>query len=348
MQKLNYLEDEISKGIEKANSINETVEGVVRHCPAALSARFATITVGPIIGAVRVSKHQVIIVTDQRLKDPPYIHLSCVSCDNTDNNYWLHAIEYLSVLGSIEKLPMIAMGNSLQIKAPKVCLLLGCGRKIIQVEMQRQEDIVYYNSFTVNEVRELPKGSDITCLKAMPSSTGRGDVLIIDSVSHSITRLDQELVKKETLPLKEKAYLAAGVFDNTRFIYAYYNGTDIKIIDGNSPTDVIGFIRDPSESNDFYPADIFHDFAAFSVLWKKRGSAVQSKVAVYRSNGDLVRICHEGTTLRSESIGISYVKNGGLLCLANGHVVLYDTLVREGGVTQDMSTILQSIVDQLD
>lgn len=345
LQKLNNFRSEISQGIKKAKGIGEIMESVVQYLPASLSARFATITVGPVIGAVRVNKRQVIIVTDQRLKDPPTIHLSCVSCDNTAENYWSLVIEYSTVLGATEKLPMIAMCNSLRVVAPKIYILIACGLKIIRIEILEPSEFCYHNFFTVEEVEGLPDGSHITCMKVIPRPLSPANVLIIDSVSKSISRLDEDLSHMETLLLEDKAYLAAGVFENSQYIYAYYNGTEIKIVNGALPTNVIEVIQTPSGPHDLSPADMIHDGAVFSVLWKSRDSPVQSnklsKVVTYSTEGELKGICHEHTEGIREGIGISYVRNGGLLCLENGKVALYDTIVREF----DIHSLLRSLLE---
>ncbi|XP_071838306.1 uncharacterized protein [Apostichopus japonicus] len=334
LQKINGFKHDVSEGIKKAERISENLKDIeicVRFCPYSLSARFVSITVGPVVGSVRINKDQVVIVTDQRHFDQPAIRLSCVSCDNTSHVYWSHVIESEYFLGYGKKLPRVALCNTLFISSSQISILIGCGNKIFQVNILEPKDTCYFQSFTVKDFC-VPEDSIISCISIIRSqSPGNVGLIVIDSVSHSIYKLDKDMKLLETMELNEKPHFATGYFDK-KFVYAYSDGKSVKLVNGNSPKYVIRTLENPTKGDKlFYPADMLHDAAAFSILWKSKGIEGQNekscKVMVYRSNGDLVRISHENTYCTSnEAIGIGFVKNHGLLCLANGKVKLYDTL----------------------
>ncbi|PIK37001.1 hypothetical protein BSL78_26159 [Apostichopus japonicus] len=335
LQKINSFNDQISDGIKKAKIINETMQDVeinVHFRPKSLSARYISITVGPVVGSVRVNKDQVVIVTDQRHQDKPAIRLSCVSCDNTSHVNWSHVIESAYFLGYGKKLPRVAVCNNLLVLPSKIFILVGCGTKIFQVEVREPKDTCYYCSCTAKDI-DLTDGSEITYINVILSPQLPAGVLVTDSVSNSITRLDRDLMPVETLELEEKPHVASGFFDQ-KFTYAFSDGKVVKLINGSSPKQAVRTLESPSGKETFYPVSMFHDAAAFSILWKGEGTAGEHrkpyKVMVYRSKGDLVRISCEqdqGTcSMRSEAVGISFVKNHGLICLSDGKVIPYDTL----------------------
>ncbi|XP_071838305.1 uncharacterized protein [Apostichopus japonicus] len=332
LQKINQFEEQISGGLKRAENISENLKDVdinVRFCPSSLSARFVNITVGPIIGSIRINENQAVIVTDQRHFDQPAIRLSCVSCDNTAHVDWSHVIESEYFLGFGKKLPQIALCNIMLILPSKICILIGCGNQIFQVEILEPKDACFYDSFTVRDIK-LPEGSQIACLSVILSRLLPAGVVVTDSISQSIARFDRDLVHVETIELEEKPHIATAIHHDT-LTYAYSNGRVVKIIDGTSPNHIIRTLENPQHDQLLYPADMFHDFTDFIILWKSKGSVEEKeklyKIMAYRENGASARLSCEGTySTRNEAIGISFVKNHGLLCLSNGKFVLYDTL----------------------
>lgn len=332
LQNINNLKAEIAEGIKQAEdiiaAIKETV-GCVKFLPSSLSAKFVTVTFGQIVGAIRINKSEVVIVTDQRHQDPPAIRLSCVSCENTAQLCWSHVIESEYLRGG-DKLPSIAVCNNLFILPSTIFILIGCGTRLFQVKISEPKDSCFYVSLLFKDL-VLPEGAEITCVNVLLSSEYPVGVMITDSVSHSITKLNRDLELLEKLELTERPHLATGVF-NKEFTYAYSDGKSVKVINGRSPTHVSQIMESPKSDQVLSPASMFHDFAAFSVLWRKEEKKEtwqyqnESKVAVYNSKGDMKKVSHEQNDTDSYAVGISFIKNNGLLCLANGKVELYDTL----------------------
>lgn len=192
-----------------------------------------------------------------------------------------------------------------------------------------QQDSCSYNSFTVKDVH-LTDGSEITCLSVILCHLLPAGVMITDSVSHSITRLDRDLVPLDVVELVEKPHITAGFMRDT-LTYAYSDGTNVKVVTDMSPKEIIRTFESPHGAKSLFPSIMFHDFTDFIILWKSKETESNKeklyKVMAYRENGNSVRLSCEGTcTSSNEAIGISFVKHHGLLCLSNGKVVLYDTI----------------------
>lgn len=326
LQYLNELTGKIDTEEAKLNEcekyfLNSSVKNHI--LPASLSAKVVALAKGPVLGAVKVTRTQMIMIRNHQ-DSKNYIHLACLSCDEPNILFWEKTFEIT------QDPPLVVMTNTLIIRSQGVMVLVAFGRKLLAIEMHLDVEMhcAFFQSSTVIELN-IPPNAHITGIAAVLGKVGHKEIITTDSASGMFHIFDTDFNLSERVECDETSQVLTCIKSNEVYkIVACVNSLSASILRGNVKSKnvkCVGRIENTYYNRVMFLKSILFDGTFFSALWVSKieflGDIIQWRVVAYDSDGVQFQVSAEGECEPEvEPVSISHIKNKTLLCFSDGSI----------------------------
>lgn len=325
---LNKIETEIK---ESEKSIKKIVHNLNHPSlamsirPSSISARLAYVFHGCILGAVRTSEEQMVVICRQ---DNPntFINLACTSCVVPKLIFWKYTFECKA--GPYP----IVVANTLHVCPREIGILVGCGRNISILELTKSNNrLIFVEKKSCIDV-SIPKDSHITGISPVKGNLQDTGIIVSDEKSGILQLLDNkyQLTRKVTYPGNFPLITCFLRGNEYRYALAALHSESVGFVASNvsdGTPRAFAKIRLPKNSN-FHAQSLFFDGTFITVLWvsgeETFSQGQEWKVIAYKTDGEEFNVSNAGKCEPNvTAVSISHVKNESVICFSNGTVNLF-------------------------
>ncbi|KAJ8048720.1 hypothetical protein HOLleu_01150 [Holothuria leucospilota] len=333
LQHLNELERQIDKDESRLDECKKHMlhSLLLNQCrPVSISARVGILSHGQILGAVKVTNSQMVMVRKYR-NSKNYIHLACLSCEKPKVLFW----EQTFVIA--KNPPLSVMAKTLIVLPQSLLILVGYGRRIlvITVHVDSKLNQAFFRSSKVLELN-IPQTAHVTGISAILGEVSHEGIVTTDSESGMFHLFDQNFNLRETIKYKENCKDVTCKRDGEVYKIATNVNSDIvpllRIHGSSKEVKCVGKIENNYLGKAMFIQSMIFDGSFLSILWVSKienlEDGIQWRVVVYDDDdGDEYNVSAEGTCEPNvKPISISHIKNTMLLCFSNGSVKEFKTV----------------------
>lgn len=327
---LNKIQTEIKESENCINKISHSLKHrslAISVRPTSISARLAYVSYGCILGAVRTSEEQMVVIRSQDNSNT-LLNLTCTSCYDPKLFVWEYTFEC-----KVGPYPIV-VANTLHICPREMGILVGCGKNISILQVAESNNrLSFVEKKSCIDV-SIPKDSHITGISPVKGKIQDTGVIVSDEKSGMLQLFDNKYQLTRTVAYPGHFSLITCFLRGNEYRYALgaLKAESVELVASNASDGIpreFAKIRLPRSSK-FHAQSLFFDGSLITVLWVSGEDTYRKgqewKVIAYKTDGQELNVSNEGKCEPNvTAVSISHVKNESVICFSNGTVDLFQT-----------------------